>query len=146
MWGARMWRCGHVGMWAGGSSLKALSAIMPTVRPWSELPRMLWYPIIRLLASFCSATKLRAGKCSAFKHGEPTTGRLSSLPMPQLSMTAQGFHGAAIIDRCWSLDASAHVTPAGYLYRQSCLYHINHTQYLTVHLMPLDIEILFNNS
>jgi hypothetical protein len=64
-------------------------------------------------------------------------------------MNVRVFHGAAIIDRCWPLDVSAHatpLTPAGYLYRQSYLYHINHTQYLTVHLMPLDIEILFNNS
>jgi hypothetical protein len=85
MWGAGcgVRGCGDVGMWAGCSSLKALSAIMPTVRPWSELPRMLLYPIIRLLASFCSATKLCAGKCSVFKHGEPTTGGLSSLLMPQ---------------------------------------------------------------
>jgi hypothetical protein len=110
-----MWACGHVawkcgvrgcgdvGMWAGGSSSKALSAVMPTVRPWSELPRMLLYPIIRLLASFCSATKLCARKRSVFKHGAPTTGRLSSLLMPQLSMTVPGFHGAAIIDRCLAI-------------------------------------------
>jgi hypothetical protein len=61
-------------------------------------------------------------------------------------MAVQFCHGGAVTDRCWPLDASAYPTPARYLCRQSYLYHINSAQYLTDHLMPLDIEILFNNS